>query len=118
MLLYEYIITAVSPDDYSALVSKQLTFTSGQSSNSADNTQCFHIPIVYDNINEDTEMFTVHLTSSTDAVSIDSASASVTVDIINTDRKFTLFNLNYSFLSFSRLIFFIFFPIHVHQKSY
>ena len=73
-------LTAVLPDDYTALVSQQLTFTSGQSS-SGDNTQCFDVDIVADNIYEGLEMFTVQLFSRITTVTIAAASQSATVDI-------------------------------------
>ena len=76
----------MSPDDYTALVSQQLTFTSGQSS-SGDNTQCFDIGIVADNIYEGLEMFTVELFSEIAAVTIAAASKSATVEIEDSDSE-------------------------------
>ena len=49
----------MSPDDYTSLQTKKLTFTSGQSS-TGDNTQCFDIAI--NNGKQDgSKSFTVHL---------------------------------------------------------
>ena len=76
----------MSPDDYTALVSQQLTFTSGQSS-SGDNTQCFDIGISDDKIYEDPEIFNIKLSSDTTTVSIASASTSATVNIKDDDSE-------------------------------
>ena len=79
-------LTAVSPDDYTALVFQQLTFTSGQFS-SGDNTQCFDVDIVADNIYEGLEIFTVQLFSEITAVTIAAASKSATVEIEDSDSE-------------------------------
>ena len=82
---------AVSPDDYTALVSQQLTFTSGQSS-SGDNTQCFDVDVKDDNVYEGQlplafEMFSVHLTSDSSSVAINSTLANATVTIFDNDSE-------------------------------
>ena len=77
----------MSPDDYTALVSQQLTFVSGQSSNSADNTQCFDVNIVNDIFYEEDEVFYVKLSSNVSSVAIDPSSASTNVSITNDDSK-------------------------------
>ena len=76
----------MSPDDYTALVSQQLTFTSGQSS-SGDSTQCFDVGIVADSIYEGLEMFTVELFSEITTVTIAVASQSASVDIEDSDSE-------------------------------
>ena len=88
--IIHYYFTAVSPDDYTALVSQQLTFTSGQSSNSADNTQCTDVGIVNDEAYEgSTETFSVYLTNNSPSVAINSALANATITIFDNDSKFS-----------------------------
>ena len=77
----------MSPDDYTALVSQQLTFTSGQSS-SGDNTQCTDVNIVDDSFYEGDEVFYVKLSSNVSSVVIDPSSASTNMSITNDDSKF------------------------------
>ena len=79
----------MSPDDYTALVSQQLTFTSGQSS-SGDNTQCTDVGIVDDEAYEgSTEMFSVYLTNNSPSVAINSTLANATITIFDNDSKFS-----------------------------
>ena len=75
-----FLLLAVSPNDYTALVSQQLTFTSGQSS-SGDNTQCFDVGIVVNSFQDGPKSFTVHLNSSLSSVMIHSSSSSAIVEI-------------------------------------
>ena len=83
-----FIIVAVLNEDFQPDASvQQITFTSGQSSSSKNNTQCIDIPIVDDSIYEGpvNETFTVLLQAVDSKASVQPSSA--TVSIMDNDSE-------------------------------
>ncbi len=71
--------TAVSPDDYTAISSQQVTFTGG----TVEETQTISVVIASDNSNEDNETFTISMSYSSKNSVVVTDNATVTIVNVN-----------------------------------